>query len=1349
MNANPLIPQQADSKPAQTESPSHVVYLVTNSPPKDIEGIGGFLSAFNQGDVKAEVIQFRHVIQRKARRSIGGKFSQGLTHEVIENIEINPNQDLFGLRRWMGQIRSEPSNILLLNVPKVKEDAIAAPLIFSEMLRTGRPILVAGLDNSGKDQLLSPVDLQFQTIPAPIAQNRSLKLMLLARVQRRKGFASSIRSLMDLDFLPKPVQEKVNTIATGGDPGGLSEEEMVNLAILSDLASRYDAVLSYFKTTLQNASVQVPLIMAMFELLMADLSVEVGMEVYKEFLQDAVETDAEISNKGQLFGHIYRYLGKRDDARDKTKRMGHFLRTLTNVFLRRRSQVDPMLWKRCYFLSPPHPDELPMLNSLRPYRDQLNQWIKAGAQKAGEEVQKTTAKQIMDLAHIANRKPESMKEESEYVQQRLANVLLAHFRTDKFNTLRFVNSGKPVEGLEERSQAFMESYCKTPITTSDLQRIRTKLTAVLDPDKVLTEAIRKSVLEVMVRHARQKDETLREIYILNSVKSLVKFPFHIGTKGLSSIEQKCSLDLVPSRLGLEFHPHAVTDYSIGLFAEDENPRLGEIKNDALTLCRAYAELVGLRVERIVKKALDHKINYYIKTYGENFFGVVFERVVRLNDIPMSQGQLAEILKARNVLGSLDTKGWKAAEETGLADPLLAIGLQRPDRSKPVEIPKDLSDFRVEYTDSYAQFRVLLLELKASSEEDKRENNPKKVIWSLYRQGIYNLYCDEAKAVFRKTIYFKYFQELIANISSKNYSIFHREGTAEGVKIFIPRNYAHILVVGDRFSFLDSDTVVKYQLMASPAEDLDKLDDLSRVFVENLDQQFHQEDKEDWVVDLEALMAEIQRSNVIWNRYSRNLTLALLDRVISETVIKDMAPGKVLSDNLYYMPDHTKLCLGKAVVGNEAAPFAKILQRPELIGNITKNPNAAATTIDDFAIEVHKIERVWEEMRMYVGVAEDVVDIVQGLSHDRAEMGAALDYEKHIKMIIALLSKPVRDFTEHDVQALHTVASKIRMILQNLYNSPSAAKQKITNRLQSQLTSRRSDSHNCKLNFTDNFLLAKEQVAIRKVVQKGDKRVTVRKKVEIEIDPTHQTLPMRIREVIRVQGIIGKKDYLVMSPEGQKKKQTDYALEIIDTMLTMRGNGITIFVDHSMLEESQVHRLATRVKPHNFFDMNALKPEPLPGMKVSGKMNPLTGLPMSPVVEQVAPPENSVAPAEEPKETIFRSPKDSGLVYRYDREQDAYFYGEGDAEVRANVFPVKLGKSARSIILMVKQSNARPLFHGIYGNEILLPTEERPDPPTICTFQFFDQTVRIVNEGGKPTVKVEQETSPFLDELRSV
>ena len=133
MEGNPLIASVGAGTSSGGGATQKVISLVSNSPANQITGLDEFLAVFNTPEVRAEVTPFRFVIQRKQRRSIGGKFSQGLTHEITENVEINPNEDLFGLRRWIGQIRQEPGSVMLLNIGKVKEEALAASLGFSEM----------------------------------------------------------------------------------------------------------------------------------------------------------------------------------------------------------------------------------------------------------------------------------------------------------------------------------------------------------------------------------------------------------------------------------------------------------------------------------------------------------------------------------------------------------------------------------------------------------------------------------------------------------------------------------------------------------------------------------------------------------------------------------------------------------------------------------------------------------------------------------------------------------------------------------------------------------------------------------------------------------------------------------------------------------------------------------------------------------------------------------------------------------------------------------------------------------------------------------------------------------------
>ena len=70
------------------------------------------------------------------------------------------------------------------------------------------------------------------------------------------------------------------------------------------------------------------------------------------------------------------------------------------------------------------------------------------------------------------------------------------------------------------------------------------------------------------------------------------------------------------------------------------------------------------------------------------------------------------------------------------------------------------------------------------------------------------------------------------------------------------------------------------------------------------------------------------------------------------------------------------------------------------------------------------------------------------------------------------------------------------------------------------------------------------------------------------------------------------------------------MDIIEILLSLRGNALTFFADTSALGDDQVEVFAKSIKPYNFFNMDTMKQEPVPGMKTNVIMDPLTGRPVS-------------------------------------------------------------------------------------------------------------------------------------------
>jgi len=1209
MQANPLIgATPTPSRPAAAAD-QRIISLVSNVTADKIPGLEHFLTDFSSPDVRAEVNPFRHVIQRRARRSMGGKFSKGLTHEVTENIEINPNEDLFGLRRWLGGIRQSPAAVMLLAVNKIKEEPMAAPLIFSELLKTGRPVLVAGTDRSTQDQLFAKIDVNCQHVPETIQQNASLKTMLMARVQRRKGFISTIRHLLDLEFLPQPVQEKVNRINGGGDPTELNEAETINLCLLADLSSRYRNALTLYKETLANSSLNIQQLISMFEILLSDVPLKEALEAFSPFLGKDDERPEAVNSKAELFGYLNRFVsstegGSRGSTR--TDKLDQVFKRIISVVISQRAKVDPVLWRRCSFIFDPEPEERALLTSMEPMAAYVAKTKDAGEAGITPEFKQRLGEAVFELVAISNQGLEQSKSESGLARQRAAGHLLPLFQMSKFQAGHLVQISDNNRATLLNKEKFVGLFKNIPITVQDLEGLAQRLQSELYREQQIIDAVRKSTLDVIVGHDRDREKALREIYIINAAQELVHFSFHIGEHGISSLDRLCGVSVAQSRFGFEvaLQPHRPN--SIGLFQHEKERPLGTLQNEPSVLSRAYTALIGMQVERQVKKAVDHKIGYLQQTFGENFFEVVYQQVVNRHDLPLSRNQLAWFVKERGLLGSLGEKGFKSERENDLGDPFMTLEELTLSRSKPQRDFREFENFPQRFAEAARNFKQLLGELRAAGDQDPTRD-VRALLWSLYRRGIYNMERPEAKEAFRKSEFYTQLKDIIAKISSENYSVFTKDIQQDGVKIYVMPKFHHLLTLGSRFAYLIESKVVRYQLVASPAEVVEELDQVSRVFTEKLESLSAAGEGGAEFKSLFNAAAEVRRATDVWREHSRHLAFALLDRLLSETVIKQLRPGKIQAHNLWYLPDATKLCLGPALSSQKSVPFPKILQVPENMGNLQKNPKSASTTIDDFTIEVHKISRLRAELDHYESVAEDVLDILQNLTHERAESQLVNRYEQALGQFIRILNKPLRYYTEKDVQNLHAVASLMKNTLQAFYNTPGTQKDQLVMRVQNQLQARRSDGHQLKLNFTDTFVLEKTQIRVMQKVKQGDETVSKQRKVEVEVDATYQTLSARIREVIRTHEVLANKRHIVLSPEGQKKKQIDYVLDIIDVLQSLRGNALTFYVDSSMLSDDQMRLLARHVKPHNFFRMDDLKPEPPEGMSAdAAAKDPLTG-----------------------------------------------------------------------------------------------------------------------------------------------
>jgi hypothetical protein len=147
---------------------------------------------------------------------------------------------------------------------------------------------------------------------------------------------------------------------------------------------------------------------------------------------------------------------------------------------------------------------------------------------------------------------------------------------------------------------------------------------------------------------------------------------------------------------------------------------------------------------------------------------------------------------------------------------------------------------------------------------------------------------------------------------------------------------------------------------------------------------------------------------------------------------------------------------------------------------------------------------------------------------------------------------------------------------------------------------------------------------------------------------------------------------------------------------------------------------------------APQPGALPDAKPAAPPSPAPLSPAPPSPAPVAPP--SPAPAAQGQ--IYASPANPAIRYRFDAAQRAYFFLDASGPVPARAVPVALQDGQQGAVLMCKLPSGKFVCHGLCAGNLLAPLQQKQEPPTIYSFAFPSNIVRVVNEGGKPAVRVD-------------
>lgn len=344
---------QSDLKSTGSNKADLIVRFVSLLEKRQIEDIEVISALLQKKNFSTDFFEYKVVKKTEIRRPINPKFKDGPKQKVIIEDKINVNIDFKTVRQLVWRVLKDPENVLLLQLSRTKGEPLSLPFIFEEVFNKNRQILVTGLTNNVRLQLITKPDLSFETIPSTVEKNHFLKEQLIKRAGRAKGMQSTARELLDFPGLPKKISEKITALATGKKEQ-FSDEQVINLIILSDLYSRYFPVLQNFQADVMEKRGTVANLSRQFQDFTKNIDTKYLVSKLSSYLG---EEGGKSKDNNQVFQFLYQRLQRMTDGKlfvkGKLLDVKSLFLTLRSMICLARSQQDPELWNRCLFFLKP------------------------------------------------------------------------------------------------------------------------------------------------------------------------------------------------------------------------------------------------------------------------------------------------------------------------------------------------------------------------------------------------------------------------------------------------------------------------------------------------------------------------------------------------------------------------------------------------------------------------------------------------------------------------------------------------------------------------------------------------------------------------------------------------------------------------------------------------------------------------------------------------------------------------------------------------------------------------------------------------------------------------------------
>ena len=1178
----------------------------------------GFLTTLARLDAKGtlhgRVVPYRLRAKREVQRQLGGKFAQGVSTSVQEDVAIDPNENLDALRRWLGTVRADVRHQLLLAVPHAQHSALAAPLIFSAVLETQSPILVLCETPERKLQLLAPIDPQGRRLPPSLAPHHALVAKLAARLDPLRGLLPALQGLVVLGAFRPPLAAKLELLLAQRDPAVLDRSERVNLVLGIDLYARYRRVLDQFQRELEAERPNLPSLSSWFEVLLSDLSlmqVSASLQAFLDTPTKVMLKGGQIGTKASLFSYLYRALRSKKPPSGRTPESHRtlFVQQLIGLVLRTRMRKDPLLWRQCHFIESAHgentrasvPDRWA---ALRPHLEEL---LRTLQDHLGQSQELSAAERSLLLpglaleiawqAHRVQRYASSFAstplptETAEAFQR-----LLACFERPGV-ALRVARqlSGPLADDEEHDEERFAKAYLERPFSWEEALKLAERLGLLLHPEQALAQKIRQGMLTKLPQQEEKRQRRLDAAFIRQAAEALTNLPLVLAKADMGdALHHRCTT-LLRTRLGLPCEAASAIAPAAGAKNNGQNDRQNEhaalvlkpkakgqwdVLQHPLESLHAYRALVAQRAvadarQRLRKRRLDLE-----QRYGTHLLQHLQRQLLDEADLPLDLSQYAALMREHGVSSAASMTSPKPSSpspertspEGTLPSPLFDPFLLE-DSSEAIPTAKNLDPSRFQESFRTAQDNWKLLWQAAMTQNHPQ--HPLHWIGTLYRKGIYQLYSEDAARLLAPSPHAEALRHLIGEALAQERSPLPLPSRGP-IEVPLPSSLAALRAFGPWHSFTLEGQIIPVRLVTdSTARTADPPgENLRQALVRHLNER-HPTPQGQPIV---RMLRQLEHAERIWHAYSRHLTLTLLDGILGQTLLQGDLFGEKRPVELRHEDDRQKLVFLGSSLADDNAVVGLVLKHSTTVNNVRRHPDTCLMTLAEFAGEWSHVQALQELLLDTTQLLKELHDLLGLLPRPLKAHETVLRYRRTLRQLRLHTAKPLRLFNESHLLALDALAYRWIALDKQL---KALSGSDLHHRLGEALRQRRSDASRETIEHLHSLFVLKGELR-----ERLQRLPTPQPGPFFEAEWHTLSVPEQLLIAMHLRRTLAKKRFIVYAPEGQKQKQIQYTLETIDGLRALCGARHLFYVDPTALTTTQIALLAPRVGANAFLRKDA-------------------------------------------------------------------------------------------------------------------------------------------------------------------